>query len=235
MNIILLKNSKDTIFKKDDIRAKHIKKILKLKEGENFKAGIINKELGICTINSIEDGTYNCTYKKTKTPESLLPITLLCGMVRPITAKRILKDATTIGISKIIFTTTDKGEKSYQKSKLWTSEEIEKHILEGASQSGNPLLPKIEICHSLKNSLEKIACETQISKICLDNTLKSPHLKSLKLTSPITIAIGSERGWSSRELTILQENNFQIANIGNRILRTETAIPITTGIVLSKI
>ena len=40
---------------------------------------------------------------------------------------------------------------------------------------------------------------------------------------PIAIALGPERGWSAAERSLLRAGGFELAHLGARVLRTETA------------
>ena len=44
-----------------------------------------------------------------------------------------------------------------------------------------------------------------------------------RFKSPITLAVGSERGWSEPELEALLHAGFSAKGLGGRILKTETA------------
>jgi RsmE family RNA methyltransferase len=43
------------------------------------------------------------------------------------------------------------------------------------------------------------------------------------LRSPVTLAVGSERGWTETELSVLLSAGFVAVRLGDRILKTETA------------
>lgn len=78
-------------------------------------------------------------------------------------------------------------------------------------------------------------------KIALDNvdaTMSlSQYLVAHTATQPQTIvaAIGSERGWTAHERTLLENAGYIRCSMGSRILRTETAATVSASIILSSI
>jgi RsmE family RNA methyltransferase len=55
------------------------------------------------------------------------------------------------------------------------------------------------------------------------------------LTTPTTLAIGSERGWTVREVNLLASHGFTACYLGDRILKTETAAIAAVSIILSRL
>jgi len=49
------------------------------------------------------------------------------------------------------------------------------------------------------------------------------HRVELPGDTPLTLAVGSERGWSSKERDLLRSAGYQLAGLGSRVLRAETA------------
>jgi RsmE family RNA methyltransferase len=50
---------------------------------------------------------------------------------------------------------------------------------------------------------------------------------------PITLAIGSERGWTEGEVELLEAHGFTVAGLGRRILKTETAAIAASALALA--
>jgi 16S rRNA (uracil1498-N3)-methyltransferase len=72
-------------------------------------------------------------------------------------------------------------------------------------------------------------------KICLatenvENISLNKFLEETDLTKPVVIAIGPEKGWSSKDLDIFKQLGFEFVNMKGNILRTET-----TGLVIGSI
>ena len=46
----------------------------------------------------------------------------------------------------------------------------------------------------------------------------------------ICLAVGPERGWSAKERDQLRDNQFELCDLGSRVLRVETAVVAAIGI-----
>ena len=231
MNIILF-NEGTVSFDSSDFRYLHIKKVLKLALGDNFKSGVINKSSGMAKITYFGQDRLDFEYTANSDDLNMHPITILLAMVRPICMKRILRELSSLGIENLILCPSDLGEKSYLDSSLYKSGEALDILINGAMQSGYPGLTNLVIT---KNLNEAIAlCENKESFIL--DIQESRALNDLTfLNNDIVLAIGSERGWSEKERQLFKNNNFEILNLGNRILRTETAVVAATAMAISKL
>ncbi|QMU98875.1 16S rRNA (uracil(1498)-N(3))-methyltransferase [Borrelia sp. A-FGy1] len=236
MNLILLslKEFKNGITL-NDFRAKHITEILKLKNNEKFKFGIIE-----------EEWIYSCIYKKDiriffkeshklKKSNKLKKIKVIIGLMRPITAKRIIKDLTSIGVSEIIFFKASLSEKSYSYSKLFKEKEYEKYLIEGAMQGGITYIPKVKILNNLTDALKnKEYGSFKSTKILLEKESNNNLIDINITTDNVIIMIGPERGFTEKEIKLIKENDFIPYSISSNILRTETATTISSSIISSK-
>jgi RsmE family RNA methyltransferase len=161
------------------------------------------------------------------------------GFPRPIQAGRILKDLSSLGVFSIWFCLSALGEKSYANSRFFKEKDFEGHLIEGAEQGGNPLLPEVRTFWSLDKALDaheedekteswtKIGCHPGIDYLRLSEMDRAKE--------PCILALGSERGWTDHEVSCLKNRGFDIRNLGDRILKTETAVTVSVGIVLSKL
>jgi len=258
MNIILFeKQPKAGLIPVEDERAKHILNVLKLKTGDNFRMGIVNESEGIATVKDISLDGIHIDYEKKCVP-TLCPITLLCAQVRPICMKRILREAVSLGVGKIILTGSDTGEKSYLSSNLYKSGEYKEYLLDGAMQSSHAGVPNVVFAKSVDDALDvlnlssyeedaKIAgktklksnssvqsCDKKTSLIMLDNVVGATPLSHAKIEESAVLAIGPERGWSVRERELFINAGFSPMLLGLRVLRTETACSAGIAVLMSR-
>ncbi|AHH08024.1 16S rRNA (uracil(1498)-N(3))-methyltransferase [Borrelia anserina] len=236
MNLILIKPDEfENGIMLNDSRTKHITEILKLKNNETFKFGILGKE-----------NIYSCVYKKDiklffkenhKIAKSnkLQKLKVIIGLVRPIAAKRIISHLGSIGISELIFFNALLSEKSYSCSKLFKEKEYEKYLIEGAMQGGITYIPKVNIFNNITEVLNNIEYNSSnTTKILLD--IKSTNkLVDLNIQTKNTVVIiGPERGFITKEINLIKKFNFNAYNISSNILRTETATIVASTIITSK-
>ena len=238
MNIILFTPEEINLpLPLNDTRALHIKNILKLSKGDSFDAGVINAGTGKALIKSI--GTREIIFTFTYTSGNIKrnPVLLLTAVTRPPEAKKILKNAATIGITALYLAVLEKSEKSYMDSSLWKNENYKNYLIEGASQAFAADIPEVRLFQSLSECLENIP-DNYTVRAALDNYEAQMPLGALQFPGTdknrIVIAVGGERGWSAKERKILYEYGFNLYSIGERVLKTETACAAGLAIILSK-
>lgn len=238
MNLILLKSliGKQTL-DRNDRRAEHIRKVL-FKGGDNrLFVGIPNGPKGMATARVDERGEVMLDiewFLEEATTEQY-PLTLLIGMCRPQTCRKILRDAACLGLRALVFFGSEKGEKGYASSSLWKTDEWERQLHRGVEQAFDTFVPEIVLHANLEEAIafcvEKKANELGVA---LDNYEATISLSECrKSDNGIVLAIGSERGWSEKERNLLREKNFIIAHLGSRVMRTETAVVAGCSVISS--
>lgn len=240
MNIILFtRHELDTGLSRDDERIRHIRQVLKCGPGDWFDAGIPDGPRGKARIVSIEDGGVTFEYELGREPPDLYPITLIIGMARPQTARRLLRELTSLGVERMWFAITDRSEKGYGKSKLWTSGEFRRHMRQGAEQAFSTRLPDVQRFESLDDALKRIGSERREgdhAKAALDNYEATCRLSEWNVVEKrMALVIGAERGWSGRERDLLRSSGFVLVGLGGRVLRVETAAVAAVTILLQKL
>ena len=242
MNILFLeKGGPQYIVPRIDRRFEHIVRILKKKEGDSIAAGCADGTIGLARIGVISPKGLSLAYLPETQAPALRPVRLLMGFPRPIQAGRILKDLTSLGVAEIWFALSDLGEKSFAESTFFKEREYGNHLVEGAEQAGNPRLPEIRSFWSIDRAcveLEKdeAASGRHSSRLMFHPEASMPAIAALSsLEPPVTIAIGSERGWTEREISLFGSHGFQACWLGERILKTETAALAAVSIVLSRL
>lgn len=245
----------------DDPRAQHIIKILHKGVGDSFYAGVIGGQAGTATITKIGSQDQDAgaetasTPKKgggaihfTFTPQSdgkpLFPLHMIIGFPRPIQLKRLLRDMAALGVSSVRLCGTELGEKSYLKASLSDPAEVYKMLLDGTVQAGGTHVPQPMFYNTLADclyGLNENCSQTQDARpllLALDNVNPTQSLGSFLQSNspagrPVFAAIGSERGWTNTERSLLEERGFIRLGMGSRIMRTETAATVSASVILS--
>ncbi len=236
MNIILFEDMPENgLVPASDDRAKHIRDILKLKAGDQFKMGIINRSEGDAVIKEITEEGVSIDYEPCSVP-SLYPVTLLCAQVRPICMKRILREAVSLGVGRIILCGSDTGEKSYLSSNLYKTGEYKLYLLDGAMQSSHAGMPEVLFANTADGAIKMVKehCGQDADLVMLDNVVGAVPLSGASIGSEAVLAIGPERGWSDRERRLFSSNGYRPMLLGSRVLRTETACSAGVSVLLSR-
>ncbi len=234
MNIVLFSEKEiDRPLLLDDPRAVHLLEVLKVVEGDLFDVGLIDGPRGKGRITTIGGRgiQFECSFSS-EIPQ-LYDVTMLIGLPRPPSARRMLRDLTAQGAGELRFVVTEKGEKSYLNSRLWSHREYERLLCEGAAQAFCTCLPKVSVHSSLSDCVEGL--EGQMDLLALDNYESSLPLGAYRpCHSRTVLAVGAERGWSTSERDLLRAHEFTLASVGERVLKTETAAIVALAIVLAK-
>lgn len=201
--------------------------------GDRLRAGIVNGVSGTAVIDVLDDRGMRVRFEPDERlappgrPETAqpVPVDLLLGHPRPIVLRRLLRDLSTIGIRRLIVTPTELGERSYLNATMWR--DIRPLLIEGAAQAGVTRLMEVERCRSLAGGIRTAVAvaDTDQMRLVLHPTADRTLRAALDAGSAgsLLLAIGSERGWTGKELELLTDAGFELAGMGERTLRTETA------------
>ena len=235
MNMILFEEfPQDNLIPASDERARHITEVLKLKEGDSFRMGIIYQSEGDATITGIREEGIEFSYEP-KTIPVMYPVTLLCAQVRPICMKRFLREAVSLGVKRIILCGSDTGEKSYLSSNLYKTGEYKEYLLDGAMQACHAGMSEVLFANTADGAIKMVREHCPGSDlIVLDNVMGSVPLSTAEIGPEAVIAIGPERGWSDRERRLFSEAGYRPMLLGSRVLRTETACSSGVAVLLSR-
>jgi RsmE family RNA methyltransferase len=211
-----------------DPRALHLTGVLRRAEGDLFDAGIVNGPRGKGLVLSIGPAGISFRFTATSVPAPAEPLHLLLALPRPQTARKILGEATTLGVASLRFFISEKGERAYASSTLWKSGAWRRHLLEGAAQAFDTRIPEVMHAPTLADAIASLP--TPFARIALDNYEATRRLTPVAGDGPLVLAFGPERGWSAAERTLLRGASFEVAHLGTRVLRTETAVVAAVAI-----
>ena len=233
MNLILLPERVDEIeWDRSDPRFKHVTEVLRVEQGSVIDFAVENGPRGKGTIKDLNSQKIRI-FLQWSPPHAadFLPVCLLMGLSRPQTCRKVLEQATAMGVEEFHFFGAEKGEPSYASSTLWTSDEWREKIRNGVEQAFASHVPRCEIHQNLTMAFDKLKNKCDL-RVALDNYESTTKLTSsfLKDTEKICLAVGPERGWSAMERDQLRDNQFELCDLGSRVLRVETAVVAAIGI-----
>ena len=233
-----------------DQRAAHLRKVLKADTGTEFDAGIVNGMRGKAVIRLFNAESLLLEFRPVEKPAGLHPITLILGLSRPQTVKKIIREGTALGIERFILAVTDRGEKAYAGAGALKPESLRKLFIEGAEQAFCTMLPEAVICENIDKAvliaepavpdnflfaLDNYEAETSLTAWwdARRRNEKSLYIGHRNAPAGVVLAVGSERGWTGRERNVFRRSGYKLVSAGPRVLRTETATVAGTAICLS--
>jgi len=216
----------------DDARARHLRETVGLAVGGSFHVGIENGLRGIATITALSPRlTFAVAWEKN--PQPRLPLTVLVGLPRPQTAKKVLHDLASLGAARMVFFESEKGDPGYLTSSLWKDGEWREHVLKGTEQACSTLVPEVTRVASLAEAIGLV--DAAAWKLALDpyEATGAPELTAPAKAA--ALAIGPERGFSDEERATLRKAGFAFAHLGDRILRVEAAALVGGALMLAQL
>ncbi|MBE6412003.1 MAG: RNA methyltransferase [Opitutales bacterium] len=232
MNCLLFDTSAPFSLSPDNPKLEHIKNVLKFVGNEEIFAGQKNGKLFICSYNPSPDGSAELVpIREINNPPSI-NASIAVSFARPQIAQRLLFESACFGVDNLIFYPATKGEKDYIKSSLYAKGEYQKWLEKGAEQACATAIPHFECAESIADAVEKIASLTppDTLKIAPDVYEATSSISSALFNSKdkhIATILGSERGFDNADRQLLRDKNFTLVSLGNRVLRTDTAIIAT--------
>lgn len=158
MNILLLEDRVESLKLpiRDEV-ASHIISVLRAKTGDSIDVGVKNGPKGKATLIETSEKHILLAIKWNEIhANDLYPVFLLVGLSRPQTCRKILEQASSMGVAKMHFCSCEKGEVSYRQSRLWTTEEWQAKILRGVEQSFSTFVPECKIWNNLETGLQNL-------------------------------------------------------------------------------
>lgn len=210
----------------------HMSRVMRMKVGEQVFIVLPNQLSFVATITDIEEDHLLVKWVQDEETEKELPIfvTVASGLPKGDKLEWIVKKGTELGAKAFIpFNSEFSIVKWSEKKRSKKVERLKKIAQEAAEQSHRTVIPEI----NYSTSIEQVIRESKKYDACLvayeENAKKGEKkqfpliLKSLKPGDSLLVLFGPEGGLSTKEITVLLENEFVPCALGPRILRTETA------------
>lgn len=217
----------------------HLVNVLRKKPGDLIKV-ISETNVGYTLkITGIDNSIADCEIVKSEIKSSLreIEINLYQGILKSQKMNFVVQKSVELGITSITPMST-----RYAVAQISSSDTEKKvsHwqriVLAAVKQSGLPFIPEIRQPVSVTDAISSYPTLTKGGEGGFSNTLNlflyekfgerlSQELSTMNSSTIncINIFIGPEGGFSEQEAKLAQENQFKIVNLGQNILRSETA------------
>jgi 16S rRNA (uracil1498-N3)-methyltransferase len=150
--------------------------------------------------------------------ESPLQLTLGQALIKGDKFDWVVQKATELGVTRLVPLVTEHSELRKAEGRESRLQRWRRIALEATKQCGRRKL--IELAE-VATFVQFCAAETGVKLIFSERG--GSRLADVPRANAVTLAIGPEGGWSERELTLAEAHGFLPVQLGNRILRTETA------------
>jgi RsmE family RNA methyltransferase len=207
-------------------RYDHIVNIHRAVVGDELRVGLLNGLIGHGKILSLNPHQLEMGIVLDRQAAEPLPVTLLLALPRPKMLRRILQSITSMGVKEIYLINSYRVDKSFWNSPLLQPEKLQEQLILGLEQSCDTILPQVYLRPRFKPFVED-----ELPDISSGTTAYVAHPGTgmdcpRTFQSPASLAIGPEGGFIPYEVEKLQSCGFIPVNLGERILRVETAVPV---------
>ena len=231
MNIVLLEaeQTQSEFWKIDNPRQiQHLSQHVQLNAGDTLKVGIRNGERYLTEVISVSEQQIRIRPIQLEASPTKLPVHLILALPRPKVLRRIIMDAVTLGVERISLIHSYRVDKSYWQSPFL--QQLDDYVTLGLEQAGDTISPEIQMYKRFKPFVEDVL-PTFISDQ-KPAYVAHPYAEQQMphaIQHSCCLIVGPEGGFIPFEVDLLKKNGCQSRRLGNRILRTETAVSHILG------
>lgn len=236
MNVLLLHDidfcsplnmASDNIARISDYRFEHLVRVMKVKANDNVRVGLLNGNLGEAKVEAVTHTHIDLSLAHLNdAPPAQLPLTLLLALPRPKMLQRTLQTIATMGVSELILIHTDRVEKSFWQTPALSPNNIQRHFILGAEQARATQLPQLHTWQGKGLLWENLPELMHDKQGFVAHPGDFPKISSVSENKHTVMAIGPEGGFTESECRRFIKCNFTPVQLGTRILRVETAVPV---------
>ncbi|MEB0094133.1 16S rRNA (uracil(1498)-N(3))-methyltransferase [Pseudomonas sp. CCI1.2] len=227
MNLLLLEDadfiSADRVVLRDR-RLKHMQEVHRAVVGDTLRVGQLGGLLGSAELMRLENHEAELRISLDRAPPAKLPLTLLLALPRPKMLRRVFQTIATMGVPRVILLNSYRVEKSFWQTPFLEPEAIREQLILGLEQARDSVLPEIIIEKRFKPFVEDRLPQLVEGTLGLVGHPGDYPACPRGIAQPVTLAIGPEGGWIPYEVDLLNKAGLQPVQLGERILRVETAV-----------
>nr|MBF0685119.1 16S rRNA (uracil(1498)-N(3))-methyltransferase [Pseudomonas sp.] len=227
MNLLLLEAADfvadDRVILRDR-RLTHLQEVHRAEAGETLRVGLLDGEMGEGRLVRLDAACAELQVSFYQPPPAKLPITLLLALPRPKMLRRVLQTVATMGVPRLVLLNSYRVEKSFWQTPFLEPVAIREQLILGLEQARDTVLPEVVIEKRFKPFVEDRLQQLADGTLGLVGHPGDFPTCPRAVTQPVTLAIGPEGGWIPYEVEKLTEAGLAPVQLGDRILRVETAV-----------
>ncbi|MGH8434645.1 MAG: 16S rRNA (uracil(1498)-N(3))-methyltransferase [Pseudomonas sp.] len=227
MNLLLLEDADfvaaDRVILRDR-RLKHLQEVHRAESGDSLRVGRLDGLMGKGQLLRLEAQEAELLISLDQPPPAKLPLTLLLALPRPKMLRRVLQTVASMGVPRLILLNSYRVEKSFWQTPFLEPAAIHEQLILGLEQARDTVLPQVLIEKRFKPFVEDRLPQLAAGSLGLVGHPGDFPACPRAVEQPVTLAIGPEGGWIAYEVEKLHEAGLQPVQLGERILRVETAV-----------
>ncbi|BAV72476.1 16S ribosomal RNA methyltransferase [Pseudomonas chlororaphis subsp. aurantiaca] len=227
MNLLLLEEADfiaaDRVILRDR-RLTHMQEVHRAAVGDSLRVGRIGGLMGSAELLRLEPGEAELQVSLDLPPPAKLPLSLVLALPRPKMLRRVLQTVAAMGVPRLVLVNSYRVEKSFWQTPFLEPEAIREQLILGLEQARDSVLPEVVIEKRFKPFVEdRLPALVEGTLGLVGHPGQYPACPR-GLDEPVTLAIGPEGGWIPYEIDLLGKSGLQPVQLGERILRVETAV-----------
>ncbi|MGI4836254.1 MAG: 16S rRNA (uracil(1498)-N(3))-methyltransferase [Janthinobacterium lividum] len=227
MNLLLLEeadfSAADRVVLRDR-RLTHMQQVQRVAVGDSLRVGRIGGLMGRAEVLRLSAGEAELQISLDQPAPAKLPLTMVLALPRPKMLRRVFQTIAAMGVPRLILVNSYRVEKSFWQTPFLEPEAIREQLILGLEQSRDTVLPDVVIEKRFKPFVEdRLPAITDSTLGLVGHPGDYPPCPRAVDTA-VTLAIGPEGGWIPYEVELLAKAGLQPVQLGDRILRVETAV-----------
>jgi len=210
-------------------RLKHVTEVHRAMVGDDLAVGMLGGAMGRGRVTRLDAEALEMDVVLDQAPPPKLPLTLVLALPRPKVLNRVLAAATSLGVARIFLVNAWKVEKSYWKSPRLAEDNLMLQRILGLEQAKDTRLPELHLRRLLRPFAEDELPGLLAGTLPLLAHPGTATACPRAAAGPVTLVIGPEGGFIPAEIELLSRNGCLPVNLGERILRVETAVAALVG------
>nr|WP_301295377.1 16S rRNA (uracil(1498)-N(3))-methyltransferase [Pseudomonas nitroreducens] len=207
-----------------DRRLTHLQEVHRAESGDRMRVGRLGGLMGEGRLLRLEANEAELQVSFEQAPPAKLPLTLLLALPRPKMLRRVLQTVAAMGVPRLVLLNSYRVEKSFWQTPFLEPEAVREQLILGLEQARDTMLPEVIIEKRFKPFVEdRLPALAAGSLGLIGHPGPWPECPRA-LSEPVTLAIGPEGGWIPYEVDKLREAGLNPVQLGERILRVETAV-----------
>lgn len=153
-----------------------------------------------------------------------VPVTLICGLSRPQTMKKVLHTVAACGAQAVHFVRCERSEKSYLDSDFLKSESLESEFIQLREQLWDSYVPEVKIFPRFRPYIEDefdVLVPSFEGRFLADFGGADFSTQLQELPKSYCVAVGPEAGWNDFEREQFLAKGFSPVSFSERMLRVE--------------
>ena len=205
-------------------RLKHLHEVHRAEAGDSLRVGRLNGAMGTGHLLYLDANQAELQIDLDQAAPAKLPLTLLLALPRPKMLRRVLQTVAAMGVPRLILLNSYRVEKSFWQTPFLEPAALREQLILGLEQARDTLLPEVIIEKRFKPFVEDRLPALAAGSLGLVGHPGAYPPCPRAVEQPVTLAIGPEGGWIPYEVEKLQQAGLHPVQLGERILRVETAV-----------